>query len=233
VLSIVSLVVGVGAAFLSGHHGCHLSCHSHHQSQAERVDKLREKALHTAIAGDFEKGERYARKLLKLNSSEPYHHEMLAYALRGQNEPHTSIVHYQRAVELAKSDKHADSLVLADSYIGLAANEHTLEQDDEALHHADMAIKIAEARRRIQDKEADYYQLACAYAVRSTISDGPQQLRDRGSALANLHFAIDLGFDNWKHMAGDLDLKALHGDAAFEELFPDDNVTTPSVQYER
>jgi len=225
----VSLLVGVGAAFLSDRHDCPSPC----QTRAERIDRLCEKAMHSAIAGDFDEGERYARELIRLDPSEAYHQEMMAYALRGQNDPRASITYYERAIQLAKTREHANSLVLADSYIGLAANLHSLERDDEALQQADKAIQIADARRRIRDHAADYYQLACAYAVRSTISDGPQQLRDRGSAIANLQFAVEKGFDGWDHMAGDLDLKALHDDAEFEGLFPDGNVPTPALRYER
>ena len=57
---------------------------------------------------------------------------------------------------------------------------------------------------------------------------------DAGSwTLANLQFAVEKGFDGWDHMAGDVDLKALHDDAEFEGLFPDGNVPTPALRYER
>lgn len=233
VLSIVSLLVGVGASFMSDHHDCRHSDKCKSDRADADVAVLRSDAMQMIRTRDYDQGCVIATELVELDSNESFHHELLAYALRGKGAPRSSILEYERAIKLARSESYADSLVLADCYIGLAANQHALNENDDALRNVNTAIRIAEKRRRISGDDDAYYQLACAYAVRSTITKAPQSQLDRGSALANLRFAIDEGFDSWEHMAGDLDLAALHDDADFEDLFPHSQVPAPATQYER
>lgn len=229
VLSIVSMVaaVFVGAA------------HKHHKKKKREardcqvvrelpavdafegsLTELQRDAFRMVQTRDYKAMQARAERLLQLDSDDPLNHEINAYALRGQKLHRLSAESYQAAIQRALADGCENGLVLCDCYIGLAASQFTAGEKAEALKNIEMALVLTEQRRRAEQSEDAYYQLACAYAVRSTMVDETERAKDRGRAIANLKFAIEAGFDGWDHMRHDLDLAPLHGHANFEELFP-------------
>jgi tetratricopeptide (TPR) repeat protein len=61
-----------------------------------------------------------------------------------------------------------------------------------------------------KDDPIIYYNLGCSYAL----------VGKNKEALKALKKAIQLGYDDFRHMRKDADLKPLHGEPAFENLFP-------------
>ncbi len=59
-----------------------------------------------------------------------------------------------------------------------------------------------------EDDPVVHYNLACSYAL----------VGEKEAALAALRMAVSLGYDDWKHLIKDPDLKSLHDDAAFKAL---------------
>ena len=62
-----------------------------------------------------------------------------------------------------------------------------------------------------EDDPVVHYNLACSYAL----------VGEKEAALAALRMAVSLGYDDWKHLVKDPDLKSLHYDAAFKALLRD------------
>jgi tetratricopeptide (TPR) repeat protein len=62
-----------------------------------------------------------------------------------------------------------------------------------------------------EDDPVVHYNLACSYAL----------VGEKEAALAALRMAVSLGYDDWKHLVKDPDLKSLHDDAAFKALLRD------------
>lgn len=182
-----------------------------------------DEAFRSVQTRDYLTMQRHAAALLKFDSTDPISHELMAYSLRGQEQHAASIEAYENAIEFGLEGRSPSIMVVCDSYIGIAANYEAMGEREKALENITYALRIAEERRSMDQSDDAYYQLACAYAVRSGMDEGSQGARDRGSAIAFLKFAIAKGFDNWAHMRGDLDLKALHGHAAFDALFPEEN----------
>lgn len=245
-LSVLSLVFGVALGHAQqrcdgrqhecpfglndfGHGG---ECREEIATPAEAAS-LRRETLRMVQTGDYDTMQQNAEYLVAIEPDNAFHHEMLGYALRGRQMHRTSNLSYERALKLALADEVANAPIICDSHIAMAANYQALGERENALESIGAALRLAEQNRRAYQDEAAYYQLACALAVRSTIREGRPALVDRGSALANLRFAIEKGFDGWDHMQGDLDLEALHGYAPFEELFPDGRFSRPEASQTR
>ncbi len=62
-----------------------------------------------------------------------------------------------------------------------------------------------------EDDPVVHYNLACSYAL----------VGEKEAALAALRMAVSLGYDDWKHLIKDPDLKSLHDEAAFKALLRD------------
>lgn len=238
VLSIVSMLAAVFVGAAHKHHrkkkreARQYKCTVQHNDSARRPDSiprfetgaelenLQHEALLKVQSRDYEGMLRHAEQLLKLEPETALNHELRAYALRGKGMHSASALAYETAIQHALADGNEDALVVCDSYIGLAANQAALGNVQKALESINIALELTEKRRRADQSADAYYQLACAYAVRSTLVDKNESAKNRGQAIANLKFAIEGGYDGWDHMRNDLDLKALHGYAAFEKLFP-------------
>ncbi|MEZ5993359.1 MAG: tetratricopeptide repeat protein [Planctomycetota bacterium] len=229
-LSILSLVFGVALGQAQDHcagRECPFSvCDT---DDCQSPDTIRfgsdpefhlDEAFRSVQTRDYSTMQRHAAALLKYDNTDPISHELLAYSLRGQEQYAESIEAYEKAIDLGLEGRYPNIMVVCDSYIGIAANYDASGEHEKAIENIENALRIAEERRKLEQSDDAYYQLACAYAVRSGMELGKQSAKDRGSAIANLKFAIVKGFNNWDHMRGDLDLKALHGHAAFNELFP-------------
>lgn len=184
------------------------------------VTELQRDAFRMVQTRDYAAMLARAERLLQLDPDDPLNHEIKAYALRGHGMPRLSAESYEAAIQRALAEGSEDGLVLCDCYIGLAACQFAAGDRAEALKNIELALALTEQRRRAEQSEDAYYQLACAYAVRSTMVDETERAKERSRAIANLKFAIAAGYDGWDHMRNDLDLAPLHGYASFEELFP-------------
>lgn len=226
VLSIVSMVaaVFVGAAHKQykkkKREARECRVERQYQSADANIHELQRDAFRMVQTRDYKAMQARAERLLQLNPDDPLNHEISAYALRGQKLHRLSAEAYEAAIQRALAEGSEDGLVLCDCYIGLAACQFAAGDRAEALKNIEMALALTEQRRRVEQSEDAYYQLACAYAVRSTMVDETERAKERGRAIANLKFAIAAGYDGWDHMRNDLDLAPLHGYASFEELFP-------------
>lgn len=226
VLSIVSMVaaVFVGAAHKQykkkKREARECRVERQYQDADANIHELQRDAFRMVQTRDYKAMQARAERLLQLDADDPLNHEISAYALRGQKLHRLSAEAYEAAIQRALAEGSEDGLVLCDCYIGLAACQFAAGDRAEALQNIELALALTEQRRRAEQSEDAYYQLACAYAVRSTMVDETERAKERGRAIANLKFAIAAGYDGWDHMRNDLDLAPLHGYASFEELFP-------------
>jgi len=101
---------------------------------------------------------------------------------------------YRKAIRIDPDDADAHY------YLGLAYGKSGKHQ--EAIAPIKQAIKIN------PDLELAHYNLACRYSL----------LGDVSKALKSLGKAIDLGFDNIKHIENDSDLNGLRDEAGYKKL---------------
>ena len=157
---------------------------------------------------------RHAGELMAHDRIDGY--RMYGYAWRMKGEHQLAADAYSEC--LASDRTHKDVPLIIDAFIGRAAAYAALGRLDLAKTDIDHAASVSHAR--LDDRPDDpwaHYQLACVYAVRSTIVTRGY---DRDRALEYLQLAIVNGFDAFEHMRADIDLASLHGSKQFEKLLP-------------
>lgn len=160
---------------------------------------------------DFEAMSEHARNIPGLRGT-----MMQAYAQRGLGcyDAAVKLYTYCTTAEVAERD----SAYEIDAYIGRAYCNFRL--NDPVAAHSDIgkAIAMGEMQTANDGTEQDYYQLACAYAVQSSMLSGDMATEARRKALDQFLLAVAVGFDGWDHAAADLDMDAMRDEPAFKKL---------------
>ena len=119
----------------------------------------------------------------------------MAFPLRDRKGVDFEIRFFEGVIK--ESPDYIDALIpLAEAYTRSGLYEKGLEIDKRLSHLC-------------KNNPVVYYNLACSYAL----------VGKKGEAVKALTKAISLGYDDFKHLRKDADLKILHGLPAFEKLF--------------
>lgn len=208
-LSILSLGVAGFFAAVDGRCERGFEC-----SVADPADHHREQMYVALVDRNPDAMMRHAGELMAHDRIDGY--RMYGYAWRMKGEYQLAADAYSECLSSERTSK--DVPLIIDAFIGRAAANAALGKLELAatdINHA-ATVSLARLENRPDDPWA-HYQLACVYAVRSTIVT---RGHDRAKALESLRLAIESGFDAFEHMRADIDLDSLHGSAQFEKLLP-------------
>ena len=219
-LSILSLLVGVGMVAAKDKRrdsGCSARNSARTQVNTNPL-ALAENALHARdFNGLFQQGKTLVKRHQRARG-----HSLSAYALRGLGQHDDAIIQYTTVILMRGGNARNDvpDWLLTDCYTGRAASYAALGETDRANEDIAAAELLARMQVQLGGNEDSHYQLACVYAIESSMREGLPAVSARKKAIDQLKLSCAKGYDGWDHMRGDIDLDALRDEPAFKALFP-------------